>query len=58
MTEAQFKARIRSLEAALAEAIEYIENEADTVAGPDGDEANAALSLASALQAVLDGYAS
>jgi hypothetical protein len=57
MTEAQMKARIRSLEAALEEAIEFIENEADMVEGPDGDEPNEALSKASALQAVLDGWA-
>ncbi len=49
MTEAQYQARIRELEAALQEAIDYIENEADVIDGPYGPEPNYALSLASDL---------
>lgn len=49
MTEDQYKARILELEAALQEAIEFIDNYADVVDGPDGPEANSAMSLNSYL---------
>jgi hypothetical protein len=56
MTEEQLKARIRTLEAALADAIEYVENESDTVDGPDGPEANEAMNLLISLKMALNGY--
>ena len=55
MTIDQLERRVKALEAALQEAIEFISDEADMVAGPDGEDIpNAALALASDLSHVLD----
>jgi len=40
---------------ALQEAIDYINDESDTVDGPDGPAPNAAMSMATHLQNVLEG---
>ena len=47
--------RIQELMGALQEAIDYIDDESDTVDGPDGPEPNAAMSMATHLQNVLEG---
>lgn len=48
--------RVNELMGALQEAIDFIDNYSDTVDGPDGPEANAALSLVTHLQNVLEGF--
>jgi hypothetical protein len=46
-------ARIKELEAALQEALDFIEEHSDVVDGPDGPEPNSAMSLLCYLQTVL-----
>ena len=47
-------ARIQELEAALQEALDFIEEHSDVVDGPDGPEPNSAMSLLCYLQTVLN----
>lgn len=47
--------RLREVLAALQEAIDFIEQYSDVVDGPDGPEPNAAMSMATHLQLILDG---
>jgi hypothetical protein len=47
--------RIQELMGALQEAIDYIDDESDTVDGPDGPEPNAAMSMATHLTHILEG---
>lgn len=49
--------RLREVMGALQEAIDFIEDESDTVDGPYGPEPNAAMSMATHLKLILDrGY--
>lgn len=53
---ARLERRVKALEAALDDAIDFIIDQADTEAGPDGEDVpNEALSLGTALTQVLNG---
>ena len=56
MAELEYQTkRIQELMGALQEAIDYIDDESDTVDGPDGPEPNAAMSMATHLTYILEG---
>jgi hypothetical protein len=50
----EFYARIDELKAAIQEACDFIEDYADVVDGPDGPEANQAMSLCTYLTEILE----
>lgn len=47
--------RLREIMGALQEAIDFIDEQSDTVDGPDGPEPNAAMSMVTHLQLILNG---
>ena len=47
--------RLKELMGALQEAIDFIDDESDTVDGPDGPEPNAAMSIVTHLTNILEG---